>query len=323
MVKDHQHTPDLVTIGITCYNAEDTISRAIKSALEQEWPNKEIIIVDDCSTDNSIAVIESIIKDQQLINLVRLEQNRGPAAARNAILNHANGEYIVFFDDDDESFPDRVREQIKTLHDYEKQSGVELIACYASGKRYYPNGYTITMPAIGSSKTVPCGTELVDYLLFFRRQAGSYYGSGIPTCALLARKKTFEAAGKFDENMRRVEDADFAIRLAFLGGHFIGTQKILYSQYATAASDKSYESNLQSELYLVEKNRSYLCSVGRYHYARHWPRLRYWHFKRRYLKFVGEFLLIFIRNPIVVTKHLFRSGPRRLLHERNMYRSGN
>ena len=47
----------LITIGITCYNAEKTIRRAVDSALSQDWPNYEVIVVDDGSTDNSLKIL--------------------------------------------------------------------------------------------------------------------------------------------------------------------------------------------------------------------------------------------------------------------------
>lgn len=311
----------LVTIGLTCFNAGDTISRAVASALAQDWPNIEVVIVDDFSYDDSGAVIETAIAGNRRARLVRHEQNKGPAGARNTLLREANGEFIVFFDDDDESLPGRISGQVKTLIDYEAQNGATLVACYAGGIRRYPNGYIKDLPAIGScGQEIPHGLGLADYLLFYRKRAEWFYGSGVPSCALMARVSTFAAVGGFDAELRRVEDIDFSIRLALIGGHFVGTSENLFVQYATDAVDKSPEKNLEAEQRLAEKNKDYLRSIGRYYYALHWPKLRYWHFKRRYGRFILELLGLILRNPIAVSTHLLVTGPRRLWHEQRMRR---
>jgi len=312
----------LVTIGLTCFNAEDTINRAIRSALSQDWTNIEVIIVDDFSFDDSVLAVEQAIAGNPLARLVRHSQNKGPAAARNTLLQEARGEFVAFFDDDDESLPGRITGQVNILLDYEGQSGATLVACYAEGVRHYPNGYVMELPAIGScGGRVPNGPGLADYLLFYRKRPDWFYGSGVPTCALLARVSTFCAVGGFDEELRRVEDVDFSIRLALSGGHFVGTSESLFVQYDTDAVDKSPEKNLEAEQRLVEKNKDYLRSINRYYYALHWPLLRYRHFKHQYWHFTIELLGLLLRYPLAVTKHLWATGPQRLLHERKMAQS--
>lgn len=311
----------LVTIGITCFNARDTIARAIRSALAQDWPNFEIVIADDCSTDGSREVILATIANEPRARLLQRPSNGGPGAARNTVVSAAQGEFVAFFDDDDESLPGRISHQVKTLTAYENAAGSRMIACYASGIRRYPNGYTVALPAIGSrGKIAPHGAAVADYLLTFRLQPGYFYGSGTPACSLLARRSTIEAVGGFDPALRRVEDADFAVRLGLLGGHFVGTAEILFVQYATAAPDKSPERNLEAQQHLVTKHRDYLEKIGRFDYARRWQRLRYCHFSRRYGQFTRELLGLFVRYPGTVTRHLLNTGPRRLLHESRMRR---
>jgi glycosyltransferase involved in cell wall biosynthesis len=307
----------LVTIGLTCFNAQDSIARAIASARAQDWPNIEIIIVDDVSTDNSIAAVEAAIAGDPRAQIIRHAANTGPAGARNTILQKAKGEFVAFFDDDDESLPARISTQVAVLTGYETRSGARLIACYASGIRHYPNDYDMNLPAIGSrGDKVPNGAAVADYLLLFKRRSDWFYGTGVPACSLLARRSTFAAAGFFDADLRRVEDADFAIRLALLGGHFIGTPESLFVQYSTGAEDKSPEKNLAAEQSMVEKHRDYLRSIRRYHYARQWPKLRYWHFKRQYGRFLLELISLLARHPLAVSWHLLATGPRRIRHER-------
>jgi len=134
---------------------------------------------------------------------------------------------------------------------------------------------------------------------------------------------TFEAVDGFDYEMKRLEDADFAIRVALKGGYFVGTTESLFVQYATDSADKSPEINLEAEQRLVKKNKAYLNAIGRYYYALHWPKLRYWHFKRLYSRFLLELLGLIFFNPTAVFAHLLETGPRRLLHEMRMHQKDN
>ena len=311
-------SPPLITIGLSCYNAAGIIQRAIVSALAQDWPRLELLIVDDCSTDGSVAEIEEVIVNAPHAHLLRHSHNGGPASARNTILAGAQGGFVVFFDDDDESEPDRVRVQYETLRDYESLHGVALVACYASGARCYPNGYELQIDAIGSQPEIPKGEVVLDYLLFNGRKKGVFYGAGTPTCALMARRSTFMAVDGFDNNLCRVEDVDFAVRLAWAGGHFIGCPEPLYLQHATIAADKTPQKNLEAELHMVEKHSDYLKRKGRYRYAREWFKIRFYHFSGQHLRFLAALSLFLIRYPFSGLKHLLRSAPSRLQHEKKM-----
>lgn len=307
-----------ITIGIPCFNAETTIRRAIESALEQDWSNIEILIVDDRSTDQSPQIVRSIAHEDHRVRLIRHTTNTGVGGVRQTIVNEATGDFIVFFDDDDESHTSRLRIQRNRILEYEKQTGQSLIACYASGQRRYPNDYVIKLPAIGSQPEIPIGESVIDYLLFNERIPGVFYGAGPPTCALMARKTIIQEIGGFDIKFRRVEDTEFAIRLALKGGHFVGCAEELYTQFATTGGDKSAAANLDAELQLLEKNKAYLLSKKRYRYARCWFRFRYYHFSKKYARAILTLLSCWVGNPWLVTQHFFRSAPRRILHEIRM-----
>lgn len=309
---------ELITIGIPCFNAQDTILRALKSTLNQDWNNKEILVVDDASTDQSVETIQNFIKQHPNVRLIMHKSNAGPAAARQTVLNEAKGSFIAFFDDDDESLPKRLAAQYKHIYSYEEQTGERLIACYASGTRLYPNGYEMNMTAIGAKPEIPYGSAVADRLLFFGGGSKFFYGEGTPTCSLMARKSTFEAVGGFDLDFRRVEDVDFAIRLALAGGHFIGCPEQLFIQHATKAADKAPEKNRDAELQLAKKHKDYLKSVGRYTYAKKWPLLRYHHFKGQYFQMFILLLELIIRHPFKTLSHFFTTVPKRFLHERKM-----
>lgn len=310
--------PGRVTIGIACFNAADTIHRALESAFLQDWPDVEVVIVDDCSSDDSAAVVEQCIRGRPNARLVRHAANAGPGAARNTVLSQATGEFVAFFDDDDRSLATRVRVQVRRIIDYEQVHGTRQLACFASGRRRYPNGYELPMPAIGSRPLVPGGPMVADYLLFNQREPGFFYGAGTPTCALLARRSTFAALGGFDPRFRRVEDADFAIRLALAGGQFIGCDDELFTQHATVAPDKAPNVNNMAELQLIEKHADYLRSRGRYRYARQWFNIRHLHFTGQRWRFLGALLLFLMQFPVSGTRHFIRSASTRRTHEQQM-----
>jgi glycosyltransferase involved in cell wall biosynthesis len=307
-----------ITIGITCYNAEATIGRALQSALTQDWPNLEVVVVDDCSSDGSWGAITQAAAGDPRVLLIRHSMNRGAAVARNSIIEAASGEYIAFFDDDDISYPARIATQCEAISRQEQYSPGVPVACFASGAREYPNGYRKLVRAIGSEGPALIGTDVVDYLLFNERRPGLFYGGGTPTCSLMIRTHTLRMLGGFDVALRRVEDVDLAIRIGIAGGHFVGCPQDLYLQYATFSSDKSPLRNLESELKIIEKNRSYLKPKGLYHYAKDWFRFREAYFSKRYPAAIALYCSIFLRHPMRTTRHLFKSAPARLRHERSM-----
>lgn len=309
---------DLITIGISCYNAEGTIVPAVRSALNQEWENLEVVVVDDRSTDSSRELVETIARTDQRVRLIRHEVNTGVGGARKTIVDASKGVFVTFFDDDDQSDRHRVATQRKRILNYEAATGQKLVACYASGQRRYLNGYVRQLPAIGSQPEIPVGRQVVDYLLFNERDPDGFYGSGTPACALMARRATIESAGNFDPSFRRVEDSDFAIRLAYLGAHFIGCPEKLYTQTATSGMDKSPEANLRAELHLLEKHKPYLDTKGLYGYARQWFYFRFYHFNGDKQKAFFAIMRSWWANPFRTTRHLLRSAPRRFFHEYRM-----
>lgn len=93
-----------VTIGMPVYNAEKYVSRAIDTVLSQSFKEIELIIVDDCSTDRTVAIIERYQNSHQRGDCIRLlhqEKNAGPSASRNMIIWEAKGRYLFFMDADD------------------------------------------------------------------------------------------------------------------------------------------------------------------------------------------------------------------------------
>lgn len=310
----------LVTIGITCYNAEDSIQRAIKSALEQDYSNIEIIIVNDCSSDNSIDVIGDTIRGHPHARLINHQKNTGFAGALNTIITNAAGEFIAVFDDDDISLPHRLSTQVRTILDYEARTGATHVACWGSGYKLYDNGYKAPFQAIGSRPNPPVGRDLIECQLYMPRREGVFFGSGTPSCSLMVRKRIYGEIGLYDTVMRRTEDTDFAIRLALKGGHFIGCPEEVVVQSASVGFDKRPEVGYKSELALVEKYRALFENPRRYEYARDWIKLRFHHFGRQRVQSMMALLTLLVKYPDWTFEQFMRSAPKRIVHEWNMAR---
>ena len=105
----------LVSIIMPNHNGELFIKESILSIREQTYDYWEVIIVDDCSTDASVKIIQKLATKDQRIKLIPLEVNGGPAKARNCAIKEAKGRYIAFLDSDDLWHPDKLEKQISFM----------------------------------------------------------------------------------------------------------------------------------------------------------------------------------------------------------------
>lgn len=108
----------MVSIITPCYNASQYISYTIDSVLKQTYPNWELIIVDDCSTDNSSDIIKQFISGDTRIKYFKTDNPSGsPVLPRNIGIEKATGRYIAFLDSDDIWLPTKLEEQLKLFKD--------------------------------------------------------------------------------------------------------------------------------------------------------------------------------------------------------------
>ena len=104
-----------VSVIIPVYNAADVIGTSLEAMLSQSWTNLEIIVVDDCSTDNTTEIVQDYATKDNRIMLIKAEQNGGAYIARNIALQHATGEFVTINDADDWSHPDKIKTQVLHL----------------------------------------------------------------------------------------------------------------------------------------------------------------------------------------------------------------
>lgn len=200
------HDLPLVSVIVPTYNCAKYVDEAIGSVLEQDYPNKELIVVDDGSSDGTL---ECISRYASRLTLIR-QPNRGPAAARNRGAAAATGTYVAFLDGDDVWLPGSLAARV---HHF--QANPSLAAVYGRWERWYPRPDGSYPPA--SWLVIPDSPRRVD-----RKASGWLYTQLlfdciISTCAVLMRRSDFLDLGGFDESLGRGEDYDLWIRLSRRG----------------------------------------------------------------------------------------------------------
>lgn len=115
-----------ISIIMPIYKAEERIEVAINSLLNQTWRNIEVIAVDDCSPDNTVAVLNTIAARDSRVKVVQQPHNQGAYPARNRGLKEASGDYITTHDADDWSHPQKLEQQVQLLRAQPDAQGVIL-----------------------------------------------------------------------------------------------------------------------------------------------------------------------------------------------------
>lgn len=180
---------ELVSVIMPTYNRAGTIIRSINSIINQTYKNLELIIIDDCSSDNTVELIKGI--NNPKIKLIELNKNSGANYARNCGLNIAKGEYITFQDSDDMSDLNRIERLVNSC----KINKCDVSFCNVQVVE--KKGYSILI------KNQIDNEDLLNKLL---------WGNFISLGSILGRKHVFESV-KFDEKLPRFQDWDLMIRI--------------------------------------------------------------------------------------------------------------
>ena len=124
---------ELVSIITPTYNSAKYIAETIQSVQKQTYKNWEMIIIDDCSQDNTIEIIQELMEEDSRIHLFQLNKNSGAAKARNFGIEKVTGKYMTFLDADDIWFTDFMQNSIETI----KKTGINFV--FSSYKRSNEN----------------------------------------------------------------------------------------------------------------------------------------------------------------------------------------
>jgi glycosyltransferase involved in cell wall biosynthesis len=187
-----------VSVVIPTYNQARFIAATVESALAQTYPDVEIIVVDDGSTDDTQAVLSAY---RDAVHYV-YQQNKGLAGARNTGFLASRGDYLLFLDSDDLMHPDKLAVHVSLL---EAEPSFGLV--YSAWQQINADGTEV----LGEVRPNRQGQLLKELLLrrFF------FFAS-----AAVLRRECIERVGLFDESLRWSEDADMWLRLARAGYAF-------------------------------------------------------------------------------------------------------
>ncbi len=194
----------LVTVICLCYNHEKFLAEALDSVLAQTYPNLEIIVADDASTDNSVSIILNYSQRYPQIKFIQNKVNTGNCKAFNQALELASGDYVVDFATDDVMLPERITEQVKCFDSLSPDYGAiftdaEIID---ENSRHIRNFYHRNP----SGKLRP----LVDSGDVYADALERYF---ICTPTLMFRKTVYDQLQGYDETLA-YEDFDFIVRAA-------------------------------------------------------------------------------------------------------------
>lgn len=292
------------------FNAEDTIERAVSSALAQTWRPIEIIVVDDCSIDNTNDILSKLSAVHPELRIFYNRNNVGVAASRNRILAEARGEFIAFFDDDDESLPERVTVQLDRILSYERNFADGLpVICHTARIVLYPDGNERIEHTMGEQegRIAPHGMAVAEHIILGTRLENDR--GACPTCSQMARLTTYQTVNCFDPDFRRSEDTELNVRLAKTGGHFAGIARPLVRQIMTRGVDKNLIYERRYMKMLLEKHRDIADKYGMYSFCQCWLNIKYDWLMRNRLNFVRGIIRLALAHPMLFFKRTVSALP--------------
>lgn len=223
----------LVTTVIPTHNRAHFLERSIRSVLNQTYRNIELIVVDDCSTDDTESLIGTIADDR--LRYIKLETKAGAPAARNVGVQEARGSYIAFQDSDDEWLPEKLELQMGLLH-----SASPAVGLVYSKFNKLKNGQLSCFP---DDIFLPQGKILASLLK----------GNLVGTPTMVVRCECFSTLGLFDEKLKRFQDWEFVIRAA-ASYEFCAIDQPLVTVYENADSITARESGCEALRYIYKKH---------------------------------------------------------------------
>jgi len=202
----------LVSIIIPAYNSGKYLDETIRSVMQQTWPNKEIIIVDDGSADNSLEIAKQYKSDQVK---VFGQSNKGASGARNRGIKEAKGDYIQFLDADDLLAPDKIEKQLQAIGDDPNTMA------YGALVRFSNKAEIASKEAGGFlTEDYSNGRDLLFDL--FGGNSATHTGGMIALHAWLTPARIIKDAGGWNEALTIDDDGEFFCRVV------LKAQKIKY-----------------------------------------------------------------------------------------------
>jgi glycosyltransferase involved in cell wall biosynthesis len=234
----------LVSVIIPPYNRADIVVEAVRSALEQDYPAMEVVVVDDGSTDNTEGRLALFLKNREII-YVKQAENRGVAAARNLGLQHSHGDYVIFLDSDDLLLPGRIETHTAYL-DSHRDTNFTYSDCWKDiGNMCVLHG---TVEDAKEKHPLPLPSLL-----------------HVPLMTATFRRHVVDALGGFEETLRWSEDTDYMIRAStlFKAAHIPEAQTLWRCQRSSSRLSHERAHALHHSFLMLERNRRSLATLPR------------------------------------------------------------
>jgi glycosyltransferase involved in cell wall biosynthesis len=230
----------LVSILIPAYNAQTVIGEAIESAIRQTWPRKEIIVVDDGSSDDTLSIAKRF--ESRAVKVLS-QKNRGASATRNRALSLAQGEYIQWLDADDLLAPDKISQQLRV----DKSYGALTLLSSSWGSFFFQPRKARFIPNRLWQDSLP-----VDWIV---NSFSDNIWMGIESW-LVSRKLT-EMAGPWNEQLLRDNDGEYFCRVVCASKEikFVREAKC----YCRMGNEKSISSEFNMSALKIESVFSSIC----------------------------------------------------------------
>jgi len=239
----------LVSILIPAYNAEEWIADTLKSAIGQTWERKEVIVVDDGSTDHTLAIARQFASER--VSIVS-QNNQGAAAARNRAFSVSQGDYIQWLDADDLLAPDKIARQMEAVDQCRSK---RTLLSSAWGQFMY-------RPHKAKFEPTPlwCDLSPLEWLL---RKMGQ--GVFMQTATWLVSRELTEAAGPWNTQLLGDDDGEYFCRvlLGSNGTRFIPEARVLFRM--TGVNRLSYigrsERKMEAQFVSMQLHIGYIRSL--------------------------------------------------------------
>jgi glycosyltransferase involved in cell wall biosynthesis len=215
--------PPFVSILIPAYNAEQWIGDTIESALQQTWDKREIIVVDDGSKDQTLAIAQKFASKGVLVTA---QANQGAAAARNKAFSICQGDYIQWLDADDLLAPDKIEKQLGAAADNCSKKTLFSSACGSFAYRINKARFSPT--------PLWCDLSPVEWLV---RKIGQ--DLSMPIMAWLVSRELTEVAGPWNTRLSVDDDGEYFFRIVLASDsiRFIPEAKSFYRRIGFSLSD--------------------------------------------------------------------------------------
>lgn len=291
-------TNPLVSVIIPCFNRSRELERALRSVGRQTFTDFEVVVGDDASTEDLLAVVTAV--GDARIRVARRAVNGGISAGRNVAIAAAKGRYLSFLDSDDEWLPEHLATQVRAMADVSRP----VVGVTTAFEMRYPDGRRearIPAPHADLASRIVRGVDL---------SAGS---------TMLVDASVFDEVGLWPEDIARNEDYDWFLRLAEAGLDLLIVSDVTVVIHADDRAPLDLERSRESHRLLLERHEDALRARdpklvrhlrAKLHEERAWAAFR----SRAWMPFASEIGAAVTLDPAGRVPKLTRSLLRRLRH---------